>query len=424
MPTATYKHGVTWRDVPTSIVAPITADSGIPVGVGKAPVNLAGDNVAPPNKPRIYYTYEEAVAEMGFSYDFQTYNLCEIIYTYFVLYNTGPIILSTVVDMDTDTGIVVTAAAVTLVNGVVDTGFLNVILSTLIVKDTAALITYVSGTDYVASFSDTGSLVITAVPGGQITSAEALKVTYTPLDVSGITKQDIIGGVDSVTGLGTGLEVLEDVFPNLSIVPGCILCPGYAQDPEVFAVMTSKGENINNCFKCIAIADIDSVTVLKAMDAYAWKNTNNYVSNRAPVCYPRVGIDEKTFWMSTHEGALIELTDHSNDDIPVESPSNKNFKINRTVVGPLATPTDYLFGKGYADMLNGQGICTAINWIGGWKCWGNNNSIYPSSSDVKDRWIPVRRMTDWLGNTLVLTVFQFVILQKKNKQYEDSKSSQ
>jgi Bacteriophage tail sheath protein len=74
----------------------------------------------------------------------------------------------------------------------------------------------------------------------------------------------------------------------------------------------------------------------------------------------------------------------------------------------LDTPIDIMFGKGSADMLNGQGIQTAINWIGGWKLWGNNTSIYPASSDPKDRWIPVRRMTDWVGNTVVLTVYQFV----------------
>ena len=78
------------------------------------------------------------------------------------------------------------------------------------------------------------------------------------------------------------------------------------------------------------------------------------------------------------------------------------------MAGPLDTPADVFFSKALADSLNGQGIVSTINWIGGWKLWGSNMSIYPSSSDVKDRWIPVRRMTDWLGNTVVLTVFQFV----------------
>ena len=408
MPTATYMHGVTWKDVPTSIVAPVTADSGIPVVVGKAPSNLAGSNAAPPNKPRIYYTYEEAVAEMGFDYDFNKWTLCEAMYVFFVLYNIGPIILSNIVDLTKHIGTPVVAHPVTLVNSVVDTGLKDVILTTVAVKNATGTITYVSGTDYIASFSDTNTLIITAISGGQILASDTLHIDYNTVNVSTLTKQDIIGGVDSVTGMGTGLEVVEDVFPTLSVVPGNILTPGYAQDPEVFAVMTSKADLINNCFRCGAVADIDSVQILKAMDVFAWKQTNNYYSHRCPVNFPRVGIDEKTFWMSTHQAALMELTDYNNDHVPVESPSNKLYKINRTVVGSLTAPTDYIFGKGYADMLNGQGICTTINWIGGWKCWGNNESIYPSSSDPHERWIPVRRMTDWVGNTLVLTCYQFV----------------
>ena len=112
MAVSTYKHGVTWRDVPTSIVAPITADSGIPVAVGAAPVHMA-DSPAPLNVPRVYYSYEEAANEMGFSYDFASYGLCEVMYTYFVLFNTGPIILINVFDPATNALAPVADSAVT-----------------------------------------------------------------------------------------------------------------------------------------------------------------------------------------------------------------------------------------------------------------------------------------------------------------------
>ena len=96
MAVSTFKHGVTWRDVPTSIVAPITADL-IPVAVGAAPIFLA-DDPAPLNVPRVYYSYEEAVNEMGYSDDWVSYPLCEVMYTFFVLFNTGPIVLINVFD--------------------------------------------------------------------------------------------------------------------------------------------------------------------------------------------------------------------------------------------------------------------------------------------------------------------------------------
>ena len=72
MAVSTYKHGVTWRDVPTSIVSAVTADSGIPVAVGAAPV-YESTSPAPLNVPRVYNTFEAAVAEMGYSDDWKTY---------------------------------------------------------------------------------------------------------------------------------------------------------------------------------------------------------------------------------------------------------------------------------------------------------------------------------------------------------------
>jgi uncharacterized protein len=409
MAVSTFKHGVTWRDVPTSIVGPITADSGIPVAVGAAPIHLA-DDPAPLNVPRVYYSYEEAVNEMGYSDDWISYGLCEVMYTYFVLHNTGPVILINVFDPAANEAAPVAPADLPVVNKQAVIAQPDVILSSVIVKDSAGTITYVADTDYSAAYNNDGHVVVSILPSpGTIPpAATTLKVGYTKTDPSAIDKADIIGGVDAITDKGTGLEAIEDVFPMHSIVPGILLTPGYSQEPEVAAVLAAKADNINGCFRCVAYVDIDSETVLRAQDVNDWKNTNNYVSNRLAVMWPRAGLDEKQFWLSTQVAALTEWVDHSNEEIPYESPSNKHLKMNKTVAGPLATPTDLFFSKASADSLNGQGIVTAINWLSGWKAWGNRMSVFPSESDVKDMWIPVRRMTDFIGNTIVLTVFQFV----------------
>src|SRR5215475_918295 len=98
MAVTSYKRGVTWREIPTSIVAPVTADSGVPYVVGAAPIfQVDGPHYV--NKPRVYLDYESAVAEMGYSDDWFTYPLCQVIYTYFALFNTGPIILNNVLDL-------------------------------------------------------------------------------------------------------------------------------------------------------------------------------------------------------------------------------------------------------------------------------------------------------------------------------------
>jgi uncharacterized protein len=407
MAVSTFRHGVTWKDVPTSIVAPITADL-IPVAVGAAPVFMA-DDPAPLNVPRVYYSYEEAVNEMGYSDDWVSYGLCEVIYTFFVLFNTGPIVLINVFDPADNMAAPVAPAAMNIVNKQIVIAQSNVVLSSIIVKDSAGTITHVLDEDYAVAYNNDGHPVISIIAGGAILPAvTSLLVGYTKTDPSAIDKTDIIGGIDATTDKGTGLEAIEDVFPMHSIVPGILIAPSYSQEPEVAAVLTAKGDNINGCFRCISYADIDSETVIRAQDVNDWKNDNNYVSNRLAVMWPRVGIDEKQFWLSTQVAALTQWVDHSNSEIPYESPSNKNLKINKTLVGPIATPADSFYSKASADSLNGQGIVTAINWIGGWKCWGNRTSVYPSQSDPKDMWINVRRMTDFLGNTIVLTVFQFV----------------
>jgi phage tail sheath protein FI len=244
--------------------------------------------------------------------------------------------------------------------------------------------------------------------GGAILAGAQVKISYTPTDASKITKAEIIGGYDPNTGKGTGLQAIDDVFPTLAVIPGILLAPGWSQVPEIGNILAAKADSINGCFSCTSYVDIDSELVIKAQDVNVWKNTNNYVDHRLYCLWPRVAIDEKDVWLSTQAAALTEWVDQSNDDIPVESPSNKNLKMNRTVAGPQDAAIEIFTGKGAADSLNGQGIATAINWIGGWKLWGNNTSVYPSTSDPKDRWLSVRRMTDWLGNTIVLTVYQFV----------------
>jgi phage tail sheath protein FI len=271
---------------------------------------------------------------------------------------------------------------------------------------------------YTGAWQDSGKGIlmytISAIPGGAIPSDQDYPVTlsYEQVSPMNVTKSQIIGGMDIETGQSTGIEVIEDVFPRHSIVPGVLLVPFWTQDPEVAAVCSNKVDEINGCFRCITLTDIDSTVVKKPMDVYEWKQKNNYVHGRQGALWPRVGLMDKDIWLSTEFGARILKTDNDNGNVPVETPSNKVLEMNKTLVGPfdvsVGPPKEIIFSKDYGDMLNGQGILTAINWIGGWKAWGSNMACYPFITDPKDRWMPARRMTDFVGNSLVLTVFQKV----------------
>lgn len=69
-----------------------------------------------------------------------------------------------------------------------------------------------------------------------------------------------------------------------------------------------------------------------------------------------------------------------------------------------ATGEEIILDVEQANQLNSIGIVTAINF-NGWKCWGNRTAVFPSSSDVKDVFIPVRRMFNWWCNTFIQTYF-------------------
>jgi len=98
-------------------------------------------------------------------------------------------------------------------------------------------------------------------------------------------------------------------------------------------------------------------------------------------------------------------TDADNEGVPYESPSNKNIPINAAV---LEDGTEIVLDTLAAAALNGEGIVTALNFIGGWVLWGNRTGAYPGSTDPKDTFIPIRRMFNWNTSSLVLSYWQKV----------------
>ena len=74
-------------------------------------------------------------------------------------------------------------------------------------------------------------------------------ITSSSVDPSQATKADVIGGYSVANHKTTGLELIDSVFPKYTMAPDLILCPNWSHDPEVAAVMASKGENINGVLR-------------------------------------------------------------------------------------------------------------------------------------------------------------------------------
>ncbi len=392
-----YKHGVYTSEQATSLVPMTETDSGLIVVVGTAPVHLATSPVQA-NTPVLCYTYKEAVAAFGYSDNWDDYTLCEAIKTHFALFNMAPIVLINV--LDSAKHVTPQKKTATIQDGIVKVTD-SVILDTLKVALSESAEALTKDTDYTAAYDDDGNLVVTPVSGGKISSeATTLYLTYTMLNPSGIAAKDIIGGVNTQTNRTEGLELIDEIYPRFGLVPGIIIAPKWSCDTSVAAVMKAKEHNICGHFNAISVCDIPTTEVKNYTQAAEWKNKNNYVDKDNYLGWPLLKLGTAKYHLSTQLASLMNYTDSQHDDIPYYSPSNKSLQADGAC---LADGTEVYLNSAQAAYLNGQGIVTALNFIGGWKVWGNRTTAYPSNTDVKDTFITNRRMFNWIGNTLVTT---------------------
>jgi phage tail sheath protein FI len=410
-----YTHGVKISEVATSILPPVEVSAGIPFVVGTAPVNM-GD-ISNVNKPVLCSNYEEAVKAFGYVPPVEDsvsglkkyeYSISEFIHSQFALFGVAPVIIVNVLNPATHkkaaTGTSVTLDSKTGAATIKETG----IIPSSVKVGTSEETSYVNGTDYVLTFDDDGYLVITSKTdtNGEFkcTVGTSLNFSANKLDPSAVEETDIVGGVDA-SGNKSGFELISECFPRFRMVPGILVAPGFSGSPTVAAVMAAKADNINEHFSGIALIDAPTDTVKQYSALPGWKNTNNIVDSKQVVCWPMLSLDGVLYHQSAQLAGLMGKVDGDNDDVPYVSPSNKNYEMTASV---LEDGTEVWLSPDIASYLNGQGIVTALNFIGGWKCWGNRTACYPDVTDVKDAFIPIRRMFSWVGNTLVQTFWQKV----------------
>ena len=399
-----YFHGVRATEVPTSILPPVNTIAGLPVIWGTAPVHLTKNPSENVNKPVICYNWSEAVKAFGYSADWDSFTICEAMFSEFQLYGVSPIIFINVLDPARHK----TAVADTAGRTVAGDGTLavndSVLLSTLKVKGTSGKAA-TPDVDYLAAYNDDGQLIISIIDGGALAGATQLFLSYDKLDAFLVTKNDIIGGVSLATGETKGLEWASSIYTLFSMVPGILAAPGWSQDPTVASVMKAKALTLCGLFRCIVLTDVDTDAVRKYSDVNLWKNQNNYTGINQVVCWPCVRNGEQVYRMSTHLLGIIGATDARNEDVPYQSPSNIAMQATGIC---LKDGTEVALTLEQANMLNSQGIVTGLNFVGGWKSWGNYTGCYPSNTDPKDCFICVRRMFDWQYQTFIQTYWQKV----------------
>ena len=392
---AGYKHGVYTFEIPTSIVPPVQSIAGLTVAFGTAPIHLLDNPAEAVNKAVLAYTYSEAVLKMGYSGDFDKYTICEAVSSHFAMFAVSPLIMVNVLDPERHAVDGNETVTLTKGEGVLEAD--GILKSTIVVKSSDGTTTY-EADQYELEFDDYGVLhIYTDV-------ATEIKVEYERLDATLVTAADVVGGV-SLDGSYKGLELVNTVFPRFREVPGILIAPKFSTNPLVAAVLKAKASNINGLFQAMTFVDVPTDVVTDYTNVPEYKNMNNLDDPNMAVCWPKVSIGGIQYHLSTQMASLANLVDSENEGYPYHEPSNNNLQMNAAV---LNDGTEILLGLEQANYLNGQGVITALNFIGGWKLWGHRTSCYPGNTDPKDAFISVRRVFIYEQNQFILTYWQKV----------------
>lgn len=399
-----YNHGIYIIENPTSIQQPIESLSATQVVFGTSPINLIADPSSAVNKPIVARSFDEAKQKLGYSEDWNSYTLSEVMDAAFKRFKVSPVVFINVLDPAVHkTAVASQSVAVTNKEALIDHE--GVLLSSVVVKNTGGTTTYVKGTDYLIAFNNSGKPVISVLTGGTIGLATQLSVSFDKIDSSKVTNADVIGGYDSATNAYEGFELIQTIYPTLGLIPNLLMAPKYSKNAEVGNILTAKASKINGCFNASVLLDVAGNT---KEEANAAKIANEYTDKSTLVCWPKAKIGERTYHLSTILAGTTARTDAENDNVPFKSPSNKKIPVTALVND---AGKEVWLDQVQGNILNGYGIVTAVN-MKGWRTWGNSTAAYNSEitevMDPKDRFIAVRRMFDWWGNTFIESYFDKV----------------
>lgn len=386
--------GVHVNEKATAVAIPVVADSGLPYVTGTAPVHMAA-KPGKVNTPILCTSWDEAVEKLGFSYDWKKYTLCEFIYSHFQLYGCQPVIFCNVLDpakMKQDAEAAECSVADHKITLPFDAVESTVKLTASAEEENAAL---EADEDYILYYDDVKDIcVVELLETGSYYDATSITAAYSTVQPDQVVVADIVEGVSHV----------DDCMTIVGKIPDTICAPGWSHNTVVAAVMATKAAGIMGLFHGKALIDCDSGEngVREYSELSNYKNRNNFVDENQIVCWPMVKLGDYMFHTSTQLAGLMAKVDTDNGGCPFESPSNKNFKMDCCC---LEDGTEVNLSWPQVNIVAGDyGVVTAINFMSmGWTAKGNYTACYPANTDVKDQFIPVSRMFDWVGNTLIRT---------------------
>jgi len=381
--------GVHVYEKATAVAIPAVTASGVPYVVGTAPVHTAA-KPAKANVPVLCTSWDEAVEKLGYSEDWKSYTLCEMMYSHFRLYNCQPVIFCNVLDPE-KSKTAVEAKDYSVAEHQAKLPFGAFDNEALVVKNGETALA--KGTDYTV-FYDGSACIVELLEDGGAYAAASLNIAFAQAEPASV----------ELAGVAEGVSQADACMTAAGVVPDLLLAPGWSHEPVIAALLAAKAAGINGLFGAKALIDCDCSEsgVREYSELTAYKNKNNFVDVNQIVCWPMVKLGDYKFHLSTQLAGLIAQVDAGNGGVPYESPSNKKLQIDGCC---LADGTEVNLTWDQVNLIAGSwGVVTAVNFLStGWTAKGNYTACYPGNTDVKDQFIPVSRMFDWVGNTIIRT---------------------
>lgn len=364
-----------------------------PVYVGTAPVNLVRGfaDAGVINEPIKLSNMVDAQRKLGYSADWGTFTLCEVMNAHFnnTIGNIGPIYVINVLDPSEGKHRKAeeTTKQLSFTGGRAEFASGTIILDTLTIAKSEGG-DYAEGTDYAVDYNFTkGTVIITSlIDDSPLTGT--LTASFYEVDDTAIEDEDIIGGV-TASGEYSGLSSIALLYPEQFAVCNLIAAPGWSHSPAVYNAMLTTSQKINGHWDSFVVADLPLVdgsaqavdTITKAV---AWKKNNAFTGERSKAFWPQ-GIDNlgNVYHLSTLAVVEFMRADFSHNSVPMETCGNKAIPIIKQYFG--ANSTNRGFSQQEGKELTQNGISTAVAWGGEWVLWGDHTAAYTYGADVDPR---------------------------------------
>lgn len=393
-----YKHGTYGYVTDSSVKAAVQSATNVGY-IGISPVNLVRGYSNYVNKPIKVSNMAEAQTMLGYSSNWTKFTLCEAMSEHFEVKNIGPIFCVNVLDPSVHKKESTTSKTLSFVSGTAR------FKSDTIILDTFAAADKVENVDYSLSYnSATGDVVVKLLKN---TTTKTLAVTFYEIDTTQITASTIIGA-KTTNGEYTGLKAFELMYQKYNAVLNILAAPGWSEIPSVYEAMCATATKLNGHWDAFVVADIplkdsDDELVDTIEKAIEWKSENSYSMENSKVCFPCVKDGSgRVFHLSTLTVATMLEVDTDNNDVPFETPSNKQVSVACQYFG--ATSPNQGFDQVTANNLNEQGITTVCFWAGRWVIWGPHTSayIFNGGGDVRATFDVNLRMLYYITNQFQL----------------------